>query len=380
MNMREKILLGAAVAAASAVPAFAQTVPGFSGSVSGTTTSSVTTGASTTSTTGDSTVSPFINTTTTVTQQTLTTSLGATTTGGTVTFNGSTFGYSVTGSGTGSQPQAVSSSLIQTFTPGTPPVVASSTTTTSTANVGTASVTAISVSGAAGAALASGTTGTILYGGNLSSSGAITNNTVAVTENVVGVTTSGVTFATYGGTATFSPSTGVVSVALNSSPTSSTSITSSGLTTTGTVAATNVTATNVTAANVSVTSSLNMNGNRITNVGTPTAATDAATKGYVDTAIAGVNSSLTTLNSLVESNRKRSDAGIATAVALSGGMFLPNKKINLTANVGAFRDEAAVAAQLGVLVSDNLALNAGVATSFHSYGGTAVRGGFTLGF
>jgi hypothetical protein len=67
-------------------------------------------------------------------------------------------------------------------------------------------------------------------------------------------------------------------------------------------------------------------------------------------------------------------------VALSGGTFLPGKKINITANVGAYRDEVAVSGQLHILVSDNLALNAGVATSLHSYGGTSVRGGVTVGF
>lgn len=377
MEMREKILLGALAAISAAAPAYAQsTPPSFSGSVSGTTTTATTNVASTSATTGDSTTAPYVNTVTTTQTIALNTTLASASATGTGTFNNDTFTYQITGSGTGSQNQTITTQLIQTYAPGsgtTPPtVVSSSSTSTGPTNVGSPTVSAVSVSGTAGFASPNGT---VLYAGTLTSSGTLNSNgTVNVTENTIGVTTSGTAYASYAGTASFNPATGVVTVG-SLTQTGLTTIGASGLATTG-----SVTAASVTAANVSVTSSLNMNGNRIQNVGTPTAATDAATKGYVDTAIAGVNSSLTSLNALVESNRKRSDAGIATAVALSGGTFLPNKKINFTANIGAFRDEAAIAAQLGVLVSENIALNAGVATSFHSYGGTAVRGGFTVGF
>jgi hypothetical protein len=76
----------------------------------------------------------------------------------------------------------------------------------------------------------------------------------------------------------------------------------------------------------------------------------------------------------------RADAGTAVAVALSGAMFLPGKTFNLTGNVGAYRGAVAGAMQIGALVSESVALNAGVAHGFNKHGKTAVRAGFTFGW
>lgn len=368
MKLRDKIIVGTAIGfcLAAGSTAHAQEYNDTLGSIVG---APVTTdvGDPVISQVGDQTVDPYQNTITSEQTQTVT-STGSGFQGVSTTINGNTYFGFMSVSGEGSQNQVVTDTQVNQYDPNNvlaPPTVVS--TSSSTDPSGDPTVTAVSATGFVGSAPR--------YSSTLTTGEEITDNSVVATQNSSLLNSAGITFEQRVGTATYNPTDGSVTVSLPEGPTSSTSITSSGLTTTGTVAATNVTA-----ATVSVTSSLNMNNNRISNVGTPTLATDAATKGYVDTAIAGVNSSLTSLNALVENNRKRSDAGIATAVALSGGTFLPNKKINLTANVGAFRDEVAVAAQLGVLVSENLALNAGVATSLHSYGGTAVRGGFTLGF
>lgn len=130
-----------------------------------------------------------------------------------------------------------------------------------------------------------------------------------------------------------------------------------------------------------------MNGGRITNLGNGTAATDAVNLGQLNSAVATLNGSITSLSgtvsslaALVAENERHADAGTAVATALSGGVFLPGNTFNLTANVGSYRGETALAAQVGILVSPNVALNAGVATGLNSYGGTAVRGGFTVGF
>jgi hypothetical protein len=61
-------------------------------------------------------------------------------------------------------------------------------------------------------------------------------------------------------------------------------------------------------------------------------------------------------------------------------MFLPGKSFNLTGNVGAYRGAVAGAIQLGALVSDMVAVNAGVAHGFNKGGKTAIRAGFTLGW
>jgi hypothetical protein len=165
--------------------------------------------------------------------------------------------------------------------------------------------------------------------------------------------------------ASYNPGTGAVTVTLPTAATNSTTISATGIST----------------------GSLSLQGGRITNVGAGTAATDAVNVGQLNTAIAGVNASIGTLNtslnnlsSLVETNRRAANAGIATAVALSGGTFLPGKTFNLTANVGVYDGEVAIAAQLGYLVSDSIALNAGVATGVEGHGDTAFRGGITFGF
>jgi autotransporter adhesin len=76
----------------------------------------------------------------------------------------------------------------------------------------------------------------------------------------------------------------------------------------------------------------------------------------------------------------RASAGTAAAVALSGAMFLPGKSFNLTGNVGTYRGAHAAALQFGALVSDNVAVNAGIAHGFNKGGKTALRAGFTFGW
>lgn len=65
---------------------------------------------------------------------------------------------------------------------------------------------------------------------------------------------------------------------------------------------------------------------------------------------------------------------------MSGAVFLPNKSFNLTVNLGQYESKTAVSGQLGFLVNDSFAINAGVATSFSGAGGTAARVGFTFGW
>lgn len=76
----------------------------------------------------------------------------------------------------------------------------------------------------------------------------------------------------------------------------------------------------------------------------------------------------------------RASAGTAAAVALSGAMFLPGKSFNLTGNVGSYRGAHAAALQFGALVSDNVAINAGIGHGFNKGGKTALRAGFTIGW
>jgi trimeric autotransporter adhesin len=73
-------------------------------------------------------------------------------------------------------------------------------------------------------------------------------------------------------------------------------------------------------------------------------------------------------------------SGTAVATAMGGAAFLPDMKFNLTANVATYDGAHAGALQLGILVSPNVALNAGVASGFNKNGKTAARAGVTIGW
>jgi len=87
-----------------------------------------------------------------------------------------------------------------------------------------------------------------------------------------------------------------------------------------------------------------------------------------------------TLETRVDKLDRKVAASTAIAVAMSGNSFLPNTKFNLTANVSTYDGAQAGAFQMGAMLSDNVAVNAGVATSFNKGGKTAGRVGFTVGW
>jgi len=76
----------------------------------------------------------------------------------------------------------------------------------------------------------------------------------------------------------------------------------------------------------------------------------------------------------------RARAGTAVAIAMGGAMFLPDKTFNITGNVGTYRRAWAGALNVGALVSDSLALNAGVGKGFNKNGKVGARAGFTFGW
>lgn len=101
---------------------------------------------------------------------------------------------------------------------------------------------------------------------------------------------------------------------------------------------------------------LDMGGNRITNVGDPVLATDAATKGYVDTKFQGVTSRLTA----VEEQTRRNTDGVAIAIAM-GGLSLPaNKDVAIGANISFFDGSQALATQGAFKVNDYMVFNTGI--------------------
>lgn len=99
-----------------------------------------------------------------------------------------------------------------------------------------------------------------------------------------------------------------------------------------------------------------------------------------------LNSQVTALGSRIDALEaqvgfldRRLARSTAMAVAMSGSVFLPGMRYNVSANFGTYDGESAGALQLATLVSDNVAFNAGVATGFEG-GGTSVRAGFTFAF
>jgi hypothetical protein len=111
-----------------------------------------------------------------------------------------------------------------------------------------------------------------------------------------------------------------------------------------------------------LTGSLALGANRITGVGAPQDANDAATKGYVDTLQGQTNAQLAGLsNGLNGALRKidRTSQGVALAIAMGGGFLSDDKKFSLWGAWGNFDGFNALAAQSYLRLSDDVILNAG---------------------
>lgn len=384
MTSNRKFLV-AASASALAIAAFAGAAsaqtPVFGGTTGATSTTTVNKGSSTTTTTGSETKAPYTATTTTVQQQSVVSTTNPTTTAVSGTVGGAAYTGDLTVSGAGSQARTETTQIIQVYNPGPPPTPAGPPTTPPPVynNVGNPTVTAVSVSGAAGTAPSMATPtfeATISSSGPVSSTGSVT-----ATENDIYMSTAGTTYTSYVGTATYSPSSGAVTVALPTAATDSTSITSSGLTTTGSVTAAtvnagtlnvsgnaavagNLSAGSITTGAISATS-LDLNGGQIHNLGNGTALTDAT--------------NLYQLQAGLGNLRKVAAGGTAVAAAMSGSYFIPGKKLNFSINLADYGAQGAFAANVGYLITPSIAINAGVATGFE-YGATAGRIGATMGF
>lgn len=248
------------------------------------------------------------------------------------------------------------------------------------------------------------------------------NNPVSFTGTSVTINSD----ATFGNASTFN-----ALADFNNGITSNT-ITNSGTINTGTLSAGTVIGTQVTASGLlraSAGTTVDMGNNLVTGVAAGVASTDAVNVGQLNAATSGITTDVTALETLTATHTTqitaletttathttqiaaleamdvafesrldaldavaldlderidviddRASAGTAAAVALSGAMFLPGKSFNLTGNVGAYRGAVAGALQLGAVVNDSVAVNAGVAHGFNKGGKTAVRAGFTIGW
>ena len=77
---------------------------------------------------------------------------------------------------------------------------------------------------------------------------------------------------------------------------------------------------------------------------------------------------------------RRASAGTAVAIAMGGALFLPDKSFNLTGNIGVYRGSWAGALNIGALIGDSLAFNAGLGKGINRGGKIGARAGFTVGW
>ena len=104
-------------------------------------------------------------------------------------------------------------------------------------------------------------------------------------------------------------------------------------------------------------------------------------------AVAGLDSRVDTLELLaldfddrLDRVDERASAGTAVAIAMGGNTLIPGKQFSLTGNVGTYRGAHAAALQIGAMIGENAAFNAGVATGFNKGGKFGARAGFTFGW
>lgn len=276
------------------------------------------------------------------------------------------------------------------------------------------------------------TTGNAVFS-DTSNSTTFVGGTVQVNApiTITGPTTINATTTFGGSSVTFNtPTTFQNPSTFNGAATFSGALTASNAQVTGTLGAATLNSTQVNAGGITVASSLSMGGGALVHLGfnvvqgvaAGTAGTDAVNVNQLNAATSGITTNVTALQTLTATHTTqiadiqtvnstqatqisalqaadlafesavdslgnrigkvddRASAGTAAAVALSGAMFLPGKSFNLTGNVGTYRGAHAAALQFGALVSDNVALNAGIAHGFNKGGKTALRAGFTVGW
>jgi autotransporter adhesin len=132
---------------------------------------------------------------------------------------------------------------------------------------------------------------------------------------------------------------------------------------------------------------VNVGGRTIGGVNPGVLGTDAVNVNQLNAAAGGFLADITALEEMdiiladrIDRTDDRARAGTAVAIAMGGAMFLPDKTFNVTGNVGTYRRAWAGALNIGALVSDSLALNAGVGKGFNKSGKVGARAGFTFGW
>lgn len=132
---------------------------------------------------------------------------------------------------------------------------------------------------------------------------------------------------------------------------------------------------------------VNVGGRTIGSLAPGVLGTDAVNVNQLNAAAAGLAGDIADLQDFdlvladrIDRTDDRARAGTAVAIAMGGALFLPDKKVNITGNVGTYRRAWAGALNVGALVGDSFALNAGVGKGFNKNGKVGARAGFTFGW
>jgi hypothetical protein len=138
-----------------------------------------------------------------------------------------------------------------------------------------------------------------------------------------------------------------------------------------------------------MTGNINMNGHTITNVATPTTATDVANKGYVDAQLSGIGGEISSIKSDINSLHQRDSEladGIAISMAVAAPNFLPGQTFAVRVGWGNFDGSHAVGLSAAGLVAKNtfgqgssVIVDGGIGAGTGS-GVAAGRAGMTLGW
>ncbi|HFP3804577.1 TPA: YadA-like family protein [Escherichia coli] len=103
-----------------------------------------------------------------------------------------------------------------------------------------------------------------------------------------------------------------------------------------------------------------------------------AATGYTDMRVNGLERSFAQLKEDIDKNRKRADAGIAGAMAMTGIPSVPGKKVSFGMAMAGYRSEGAVAAGFHFNTSENSAVK--VNAAWDTENGAGVSAGMALGW
>ena len=121
---------------------------------------------------------------------------------------------------------------------------------------------------------------------------------------------------------------------------------------------------------------VDLGGNRVQNVGTPVAGSDAASKAYVDSSVNVLNTGLNQAFKKIDQNTQ----GIAIAIAMGGLTLSGNKDFAISGNVGFYDSKQALAFQSAIRLGPVVTLNGGVGFGLNDTGKVGGRVGLQAEF